>query len=556
MLIGHQISEDSWYALRMIARGQNIHECLHLLYTNFPLDALGDVRSSTKARRKTLAIIANIIEDAFIEAVGCSVFDNLEFYLRFERLSVLFSNTPMEGTVDRVFSSKTAENNSSEPLLLTEYLKYMVDFLLYPMVTREEPQEIIAEYVRHTRQLFLDGSVCGDPNERFHFSQQIFDIIEPLIPESEEDIDEEQLIKILPGIKTHSSDSLAITNVIKKGRKTDITRRLFTDLDGHLLPKRNFDEQIKGILISYKEDKQAALRIVLRQPVVVSWTGAQFDCHGIHRKIELIETRPNPNLNLRKAYQNIYNKYRVNINSYNSRFTQLLKVYVPTKEEKRLLGTGISSKNFGDIKKRYWYRNSEEVGVPDLAVLLLIDGSGSMEGCRRESAMISSVILHEVLKKQEIVHAIVEYRAIYGKPEVRHNILIDFDSKDEDKFNILTLGADEGTREGLSLYWAERYITARTTSAQRLIIVLSDGVPVHDVGNGSIYLPPVSIRDTANAAKKIIKRGTDIIAVALDDESGEGCYETLTDIYPHVIACTELKQLTGQLLAIISRHLS
>ncbi|MCD8082495.1 MAG: hypothetical protein LUE86_02935, partial [Clostridiales bacterium] len=454
MQIGHRISNDLWYALRIITRGQNIHECLHLLYTNFPPDAVGDVRSSTKARRKTLAIIANIIEDAFIEAVGCSVFDNLEFYLFFERLAVLFSNVPVEGTVDRAFSSETAALDKPEPFPLTEYLNHMGTFLLYPMVMQKEPIDSIADYVEKTKSLFLDGCACGDPDERFEFSRRIFDIIEPLIPESEEDIDESQLLKMIPGLKTHSGDSMAITNVRMKGRLTDVTRRLFTDLDGERLQKRDFSEQLNDLLLSSEEDKQTVLKIVLRQPVVVRWTGTQFDCHSIHKEIELIETRPSPNLNLRKAYQNIYNKYRININSYNSRFTQLLKAYVPEREEKRLFGTGISSKNLADIKKRYWYRNMEALGVPDLSVLLLIDGSGSMDGDRRENAMISSVILHEVLKKQGIEHAIVEHRAIYEKPEVQHNILIDFDSQDEDKFNILGLKADEGTREGLSLYWA------------------------------------------------------------------------------------------------------
>ena len=75
MQIGHHISSDPWYALRMITRGQNIHECLHILYTDFPTGVKVDTRASTKVRTKALAMISNIIEDAFIEAVGCSVYD-------------------------------------------------------------------------------------------------------------------------------------------------------------------------------------------------------------------------------------------------------------------------------------------------------------------------------------------------------------------------------------------------------------------------------------------------------------------------------------------------
>jgi hypothetical protein len=552
MRLKHLISEDPWYALRMITRGQNIHECLHILYSNFPPDAINDTRSVTKARQKALALISNIIEDAFVEAAGCGIYDNLELYLRFERLAILFSNTPIEGTAARAFERELADN--PEPLPLTEYLNYMGIFLLYPMVKLEEPPGRIAGYVERTKQLFLDGSVCGDPDERFGFSRRVFDVIEPLVPESEADIDDSRLMKMLYGAKTHSGEPAAITNVTSKGRAANIPRRLFTDLDGSPLPDKDFSGQAMIIADGYADDKNAALKIILFQPVTVTWQGSQFDCHSIHNGIEIVETKPKPNLNLRKAYQNIYGKYRININSYNSRFTQLLKARVPAREERKLFGAGISSRSLADTKKRYWYRSGEDFGVPDIAVLLLIDGSGSMEGPRRESAMISSVILHEVLRKQGIPHAIVEHRAIYGEPRIKHNILIDFGGSDEEKFNILALGADEGTREGLSLFWAERYVTSKTTAERRLIIVLSDGVPAHSAGGDSRYVPPVSIKDTANAAAKIIKRGTDVIAVALDDTEGGGCYGQLSEIYPSVIACTELKRLTGQLLGIITSH--
>lgn len=553
MRLEHLISGDPWYALRMITRGQNIHECLHILYTNFPTEVMSDSRSTTKARRKTLALISNIIEDAFIEAAGCSVFDNLELYLLFERLATLFSNTPIEGTVNRAFEEEHVDK--PEPLPLTEYLNYMGTFLLYPMIKQNDPTESISKYVEQTRQLFLDGSACGNANERFTFSQRAFDIIEPLIPESEADIDDTRLQKMLYGIKTHSGESTAITNIESKGRTIKVTRRLFTDLHGNPLPDKDFNEQLYVLVDDYEDEKKTALSIVLFQPVVTTWKGSQFDCHTIHKGIEIIETKPKPNLNLRKAYQNIYSKYRININSYNSRFTQLLKARIPSRDERKLFGAGISSRYLADTKKRYWYRNADDFGISDIAIMLLIDGSGSMEGARRESAMVSSIILHEVLKKQCITHAIVEHRAIYGEPKVKHNILIDFCGREEEKFNILALDADEGTREGLSLFWAEKYIMSNTVETERLIIVLSDGIPAHGIDGDGDYVPPISMKDTANAAMKIIKRGTNIIAVALDDGRVGGCYDDLCEIYPSVVACTELKRLTGQLLGIISKHL-
>lgn len=191
-----------------------------------------------------------------------------------------------------------------------------------------------------------------------------------------------------------------------------------------------------------------------------------------------------------------------------------------------------------------------------MSVMLLIDGSGSMRGDRRNSAMISSVILHEVLKSRGIEHAIVEHRGHFDEPEIDINILVDFNSKEEEKYNIMQLDANGDNRDGLALYWAEKYINNKTFCENKLIIILSDGQPAHEYDE---YYGAVACKDTANAAKKIISRGTNIIAVALDDECGDveeySTYNNLKEIYPHLVQCKDLKRLTGQILNIVSRQL-
>ena len=112
-----------------------------------------------------------------------------------------------------------------------------------------------------------------------------------------------------------------------------------------------------------------------------------------------------------------------------------------------------------------------------------LDGSGSMAGDRRNSAMISSVILHEVLKKQGIEHAIVEHRGNKKiDNEIDINILVDFNAREEEKLNIMQLDAASDNRDGVALYWAEKYINQKTFCDNKLIIVLSDGQPAHTYG--------------------------------------------------------------------------
>ena len=545
-------SGDPWYALRIITRAQTIHECLHILYTDFPCAAATDPLCDTKNKRTTMALISNIIEDAYIEAVGCTVYDNLELYLLFGRVSRLFVTHPSQGTVCRSFDV-SAKKEEAEDLPLISYLNYAVDFLLYPMVRQEAPKADIASYVERTKELFLQGSKIPSPEERYKICQKIFEIILPLIPPDKVSLPTDALSAHIGGSKTHSAVSGTMSTEHRKGRTQSVTTRLFTDLQGNARAIDGHTGQFAAMASEFAAQKQAALALLTTQGFSVSFHGKDFDCAVLHKDIQIIEKHPKINLNLQKAYQNVYNRYRINIDSYNGRFLRLLKAQVAIREEKQLFGAGISSKQLGDTKKRYWYKNSYGVDVPDLAVLLLIDGSGSMHGERRNAAMISSVILHEVLQKQGIVHAVVEHRAEFEEPKIGVNILVDFGGRKEEKLNLMQIDAYGDNRDALALFWAERYMGQKTSSQDKLVIVLSDGVPAHDYDE---YYPPVSIKDTANAVAKIQKRGTQIVAVALGNgDPASSCYEMLREIYPSLIDCTDLKRLTGQLLTLVSKSL-
>lgn len=50
----------------------------------------------------------------------------------------------------------------------------------------------------------------------------------------------------------------------------------------------------------------------------------------------------------------------------------------------------------------------------------------------------------------------------------------------------------------------------------------------------------------ALAAEKIMRQGTEIIVIALDDYGDDECYEDLRSIYPNVVACDDLNKLTGK----------
>ncbi len=264
---------------------------------------------------------------------------------------------------------------------------------------------------------------------------------------------------------------------------------------------------------------------------IVYFPSSDYDCSNIHKDIKIQIIKPKINLNLKKAYQNIVNKYRLIINSYTGRLSQLLKGAVDEIEDRQFFGTGIMSKKLADVKKRYWYKMVRGEAVPNIGFLFLIDGSGSMEGERLQGALETCVILHEVLRANKIPHAIVEHRALYGSARLEHKLMVSFSGRKEEKYNLLGLEADEGTREGLTLYWAEKYLQNECSAEKKMIIMISDGAPAHsytdNYGREKEYYPPVSIKDTALAVKKITRRGTEIIAIALSAPGENDCYGQL-----------------------------
>ena len=558
---------DPWNALRIITRAQTIHECLHLLYTDFPGRQATDPKCDTRNKKIIMGMISNIIEDSYIEAVGCSDFDNMEFYLKFGRVSRLFASHPSEGTVNRKFgkmieaekeeiAAKAREKGEEPPARtageqLIDFLNHMVTFLLYPMVRDEAPEDDISDYVEKAKPIFLAGSTAASPKERYEYSSKAFDLIAHLIPPDTEELSIEPIALRLGGSKTHGGGS-TIGEETHEGRSREVMTRLFTDKEGNERKNTPNIEKLMQAVQSFAKDKKASGEILSYEGCFQTFKGNDYDCAVIHKDIKINESRPKINLNLRMAYQNIYNRYKINIRSYNSHFAQIVKAQVSEREEMFQYGSGINSKRLGDIKKRYWYRNAQGEDVPDMAVLLLIDGSGSMYGARRKAAMYSAVILHEVLKAQNITHAIVEHRARGEDPEIDVNILFGFDGRDEEKLNLMQIDAYGDNRDGLALFWAERYMDRNTQNDYRLIIVLSDGAPAHDADD---YYPPVSTKDTANAVRKITKRGTDIIGISLDDPDEFDCYDRLSEIYPNLVGCNDLNKLTGQLLGIIAKIL-
>ena len=122
------ILSDTENALQIITRFQTIHECLHLIYTDFPLPVASDTLPTNKLEQDILATIANIIEDAYIEAAGCTAYDNMKFYLRFGRVSAAFveDNSQAESIDEKERRLASLNEFDKKMELLKEFMNYFI----------------------------------------------------------------------------------------------------------------------------------------------------------------------------------------------------------------------------------------------------------------------------------------------------------------------------------------------------------------------------------------------------------------------------------------------
>jgi len=544
--IGERLSENCWNALKMVTRALSIHECLHLLFTDFSIMVGSDVKCrKSRNKRIILADIFNIIEDSFIETYGASVYDNILGYLKFIRMATANVNPPM--TMD-ITENRQYKN-------LRDYMNYMTKFVLFsPFVKLENRNPEIEDYITRTKDLFLTGSVQGSCRQRYEYARKIFDIILPLIPDDNDLWIETMSLQDEVESQIISRRTAIFNNNPKNVDTKRITRRLFNDLEGRpiLTDGENINNQILLDLIEFEGDFQRINQANNTADGVVSVLIIPQN-YGLknlfsHKNITIRQNKIGTHYNLKSQYDDIVSQYKSTINTYKTRIFDILQAQTEVRTDKMIFGQGISSKHLGDTKGRFWYKKMPGIDVPPLSVLFLIDGSGSMSGNRIHSAKIASVIMHEVLNFNNIEHCFVEHRAGSEKPEIEVNILVDFNSSVSSKYNIMTMNGDSDNRDSLALLWAEKYLGDNASNENKVIVIISDGQPAHEYDK---YYPPVSSQDTAQTVSRIFNRGTHVAAVAL----GEETYDNLKAIYPRLICCSDLTRLPAMLFGIVAKML-
>ena len=202
--------------------------------------------------------------------------------------------------------------------------------------------------------------------------------------------------------------------------------------------------------------------------------------------------------------------------------------------------------------QRFFANKKLPQDLPDMAVSILADNSGSTGGERIQAAMLSSVLLHDFCTGLNIPIAVAGHNAVMGGA-VNYYIFADYEQiSNKDKYRAAKLAAtmtkmkaNNSNRDGCALNIAAKLLEKRPEQV-KLLIVISDGRPNHTNYGGEM-----ATRDIQEIVKQCKQKGIEVIACAIGDDK-----DNIRTIYGDgFIDISDLKTLPKTLVSIVKKRI-
>lgn len=212
----------------------------------------------------------------------------------------------------------------------------------------------------------------------------------------------------------------------------------------------------------------------------------------------------------------------------------------------RRLDTHALCRNDGKV----FYKNSLPNEIPEMAVGLLLDESGSMDSCDRCTyARATAIILYDFCRALGIPVMIYGHSTGYDSS---HRDIVDlysyaeFESIDQDdQYRMMDISARGGNRDGAALRFVAEQLSKRPEEIKILMIV-SDGQPA-DTGYGGT----AAEEDLRGIRQEYQRKNIIFVAAAIGDDK-----QNIERIYgDSFMDITDLNQLPTKLTGVVRRHI-
>lgn len=197
---------------------------------------------------------------------------------------------------------------------------------------------------------------------------------------------------------------------------------------------------------------------------------------------------------------------------------------------------------------KVFYKNNLPNEIPELAVGLLLDESGSMCSCDRCTyARASAIILYDFCQSLDIPVMVYGHSTDYT--DVGNTVALysyaEFDGFDhDDKYRMMDIAARGSNRDGAALRFVAEQLSKRP-EAVKILILVSDGQPADSGYGGS-----AAEEDLRGIKQEYQRKGILFVAAAIGDDK-----QNIERIYgDSFLDISDLNQLPTKLTAVVKRH--
>ena len=275
---------------------------------------------------------------------------------------------------------------------------------------------------------------------------------------------------------------------------------------------------------------------------------------GSHKGIAVNTVRV---MNVTAADVNYYNAVMEELKPVSGRLQkQMLNALRDLKDgvvqKHRQFGRTIVASDAFRPDQRFFANRKLPQELPDMALSVLVDHSGSMSGARIDAAMKAALLLHDFCTGLNIPVAVAGHNAERGV-RVNYYIYSDYEQiSGKDRFrtarmaaSLTKMRADNCNRDGAALTISAKLLEKRQEQV-RLLIIISDGRP-NDEGYGG----EEAARDIQTIVKQCKQKGIEVLACAIGDDK-----ENIAAIYgDSFIDITDLSRLPKTLVGIVKKRI-
>lgn len=563
----------------LINLGFLAHELFHVLYTEFNL--LKELLGETKKYKymNILKDIQNIIEDSAIELYGTN------YYVGDFKTAIIFLNESIYKISPNI---EDIDNNLSQ--IMSAMCLIGASGKIKGNIKKLSKE--VKQILKKITPLINKGRLSESTSGRIEAAKEIYEVLLPVIEANAEKYKQPQMktnnfrsrgsgacsnlnkpskedIKqdFQEEVSSNKSDKnkknkkgLKNEQFLQDGEQNNSSDNKSNNNSGKKQNKNTSEENVNDKLKALDNDlnkvKDEIVKDEAENKVKDLKNGEinnfmkNIDYGIIHRNIKTINRFLNPNEENVEIYNSYYEQQKLIINNVTNQLKKMLKYQqddIKTGQRCGTVAVSQISRIYGDGK--IFQRNKEKNKV-DLAFTILVDLSGSMKNYNRlYYSKQACLLMIEVCKKLNIPIAVIGHEAEGYSNYVKHLHAYDFDSSEKDKYNIVQFNTGDNTREGVSLRYAGEYLLKRRTESNRILIAISDGMPMHTNANGKEYYGEIAQEDTKNAQKELSKKGIRVFGINIGGQAVE-----LKKFYNLCIDVPNISELPNQLINILKKN--